>query len=96
MHLIVHLKTALRLTDQTGARFEPAHAWLDNEGGLLFSDDASPPPADARPGDTWGLDTPSTPRSGDATPQPGDLEGSVKGVAAGARGVSVIVDTVRP
>jgi len=35
-------------------------------------------------------------RSGDATPQPGDLEGSVKGVAAGARGVSVIVDTVRP
>jgi hypothetical protein len=34
---------ALRLTDQTGARFEPAHAWLDNEGGLLFSDDASPP-----------------------------------------------------
>jgi cytochrome c-type biogenesis protein CcmH len=35
-------------------------------------------------------------RSGDATPQPGDLEGSVKNVAAGARGVSVIVDTVRP
>ena len=35
-------------------------------------------------------------RSGDATPQPGDLEGSVKNVAPGARGVSVIVDTVRP
>lgn len=35
-------------------------------------------------------------RSGDATPQPGDLEGSVKNVAAGSRGVSVIVDTVRP
>lgn len=33
---------ALRLTDQTGAPFEPAHAWLDDEGGLLFSDDASP------------------------------------------------------
>jgi len=35
-------------------------------------------------------------RSGDAAPQAGDLEGSVKNVAAGARGVSVIVDTVRP
>jgi cytochrome c-type biogenesis protein CcmH len=35
-------------------------------------------------------------RSGDATPRPGDLEGTVKNVAAGARGVSVIVDTVRP
>jgi cytochrome c-type biogenesis protein CcmH len=35
-------------------------------------------------------------RSGDATPQAGDLEGSVKNVAAGARDVSVIVDTVRP
>lgn len=34
--------------------------------------------------------------SGDATPQPGDLEGSVKNVVAGARGVRVIVDTVRP
>jgi cytochrome c-type biogenesis protein CcmH len=35
-------------------------------------------------------------RSGDATPQPGDLEGTVKNVAAGSRGVNVIVDTVRP
>jgi cytochrome c-type biogenesis protein CcmH len=35
-------------------------------------------------------------RSGDATPQGGDLEGSVKNVAAGSRGVRVIVDTVRP
>ena len=35
-------------------------------------------------------------RSGDATPQPGDLEGTVKNVAAGSRGVSVILDTVRP
>jgi len=33
---------ALRLTDQTGAPFEPAHAWLDDAGGLLFSDGASP------------------------------------------------------
>jgi cytochrome c-type biogenesis protein CcmH len=35
-------------------------------------------------------------RSGDATPQPGDLEGTVKNVAAGSGGVSVILDTVRP
>jgi len=34
--------------------------------------------------------------SGDATPRPGDLEGTLKNVAAGSRGVSVIVDTVRP
>jgi cytochrome c-type biogenesis protein CcmH len=34
--------------------------------------------------------------SGDATPRPGDLEGTVKNVAAGSRGISVIVDTVRP
>jgi cytochrome c-type biogenesis protein CcmH len=34
--------------------------------------------------------------SGDATPQPGDLEGIARNVAAGSRGVSVIVDTVRP
>ena len=30
------------LTDQAGAAFEPAHAWIDEEGGILFSDDASP------------------------------------------------------
>jgi cytochrome c-type biogenesis protein CcmH len=35
-------------------------------------------------------------RSGDATPQPGDLEGTVKNVAAGSRGVGVMLDTVRP
>jgi cytochrome c-type biogenesis protein CcmH len=35
-------------------------------------------------------------RSGDAAPQSGDLEGTVKNVAAGARGVNVIVDTARP
>jgi cytochrome c-type biogenesis protein CcmH len=35
-------------------------------------------------------------RSGDATPQPGDLEGTVKNVASGSVGVSVILDTVRP
>ncbi|SAK71435.1 DUF2946 family protein [Caballeronia ptereochthonis] len=33
---------ALRLTDQAGAAFEPAHVWIDDEGGILFSDDASP------------------------------------------------------
>ncbi|WP_250533137.1 DUF2946 family protein [Caballeronia sp. AZ10_KS36] len=34
---------ALRLTDHTGAPFEPAHAFLDDEGALLFSDAATPP-----------------------------------------------------
>jgi cytochrome c-type biogenesis protein CcmH len=34
-------------------------------------------------------------RSGDAIPQPGDLEGTAKGVAAGARGVTLIIDTTR-
>ncbi|MDR5736577.1 MULTISPECIES: DUF2946 family protein [unclassified Caballeronia] len=33
---------ALCMTDHTGAPFRPAHAWLDDEGGVLFSDDASP------------------------------------------------------
>jgi hypothetical protein len=33
---------ALRLTDQAAAAFEPAHAWIDDEGAILFSDDASP------------------------------------------------------
>ncbi|BAN22235.1 DUF2946 family protein [Caballeronia insecticola] len=32
----------LHLTDQAGAAFDPAHAWLDDEGGILFSDNASP------------------------------------------------------
>jgi cytochrome c-type biogenesis protein CcmH len=35
-------------------------------------------------------------RSGDATAGTGDLEGTVKGVAAGARGVTVVIDTIRP
>jgi cytochrome c-type biogenesis protein CcmH len=35
-------------------------------------------------------------RSGDATPQAGDLEGTVRNVPTGARGVSVSVDTIRP
>ncbi|SAL09098.1 hypothetical protein AWB70_00037 [Caballeronia cordobensis] len=42
---IVRLNTAdgaLNLTDQSGAPFEAAHAWIDDEGGILFSDDASP------------------------------------------------------
>ena len=30
--------SALRLTDHAGGRFEPTAAWLDDEGGLLFSD----------------------------------------------------------
>jgi cytochrome c-type biogenesis protein CcmH len=35
-------------------------------------------------------------RTGDATPGAGDLEGSVKGVAAGARDVTVVIDSIRP
>jgi len=35
-------------------------------------------------------------RSGDAMPQPGDLEGTAKNVAAGARGVAIVVEHVRP
>ena len=34
-------------------------------------------------------------RSGDAVPQAGDLEGTVKNVAAGSRGLRVVVDTER-
>jgi hypothetical protein len=33
---------ALALTDQSGAAFEPAQVWLDDEGGILFSDASSP------------------------------------------------------
>jgi len=33
-------------------------------------EDPSPPPADARPGDTWSLDAPSTPIPGGALPPP--------------------------
>ncbi|SAK43172.1 hypothetical protein AWB82_00526 [Caballeronia glebae] len=33
---------ALRLTDQAGAPFEPAQVWIDDEGGILFSDAATP------------------------------------------------------
>jgi Protein of unknown function (DUF2946) len=29
---------SLRLTDQAGGAFEPKKAWLDDEGGVLFSD----------------------------------------------------------
>ena len=35
-------------------------------------------------------------RSGDAMPQPGDLEGTAKNVAAGAPGVAIVVEHVRP
>ncbi|MBU9645919.1 DUF2946 family protein [Burkholderia gladioli] len=30
------------LTDQTGQAFEPAGAWLDDQGGVLFSDASTP------------------------------------------------------
>ncbi|WP_186014247.1 DUF2946 family protein [Burkholderia gladioli] len=30
------------LTDQTGQAFEPASAWLDDQGGVLFSDASTP------------------------------------------------------
>ncbi|SAL62283.1 DUF2946 family protein [Caballeronia telluris] len=32
----------LALTDQRGATFDPAQVWLDDEGGILFSDASSP------------------------------------------------------
>jgi cytochrome c-type biogenesis protein CcmH len=35
-------------------------------------------------------------RSGDATPHSGDLEGAAKNVSVGSRGVTVVVDSVRP
>jgi hypothetical protein len=31
---------ALHLSDQTGADFEPTHVWIDDDGGVLFSDHA--------------------------------------------------------
>ena len=33
----------LVLTDQTGQPFEPAEAWLDDTGGVLFRDAGTPP-----------------------------------------------------
>jgi Protein of unknown function (DUF2946) len=33
----------LQLTDHAGAAFEPTGAWLDDEGGVLFSDSSIPP-----------------------------------------------------
>jgi hypothetical protein len=33
---------SLRLTDHTGARFEPAACYLDDDGGVLFVDDGAP------------------------------------------------------
>ncbi|MBP0592452.1 DUF2946 family protein [Paraburkholderia sp. LEh10] len=32
----------LTLTDQAGEAFEPAAAWLDDEGGILFTDGSTP------------------------------------------------------
>ena len=37
-------RRALRLTDHAGGPFEPAAAWLDDEGGVLFSDRSDAPP----------------------------------------------------
>ncbi|MHA7166049.1 DUF2946 family protein, partial [Burkholderia pseudomallei] len=31
------------LTDHTGRAFEPARAWLDDAGGVLFADTSTPP-----------------------------------------------------
>ncbi|MBI0327422.1 DUF2946 family protein [Burkholderia plantarii] len=36
-------QAVLTLTDQAGAPFEPAAAWLDDAGGVLFSDAGAPP-----------------------------------------------------
>jgi hypothetical protein len=38
----------LLLTDHAGGRFEPTAAWLDDEGGLLFSDALSHAPHASR------------------------------------------------
>ncbi|MDR5778549.1 DUF2946 family protein [Caballeronia sp. LZ065] len=39
---LLEVDGSVRLTDQAGADFEPARAWLDDEGNILFSDDATP------------------------------------------------------
>jgi hypothetical protein len=36
---------SLRLTDHAGGQFEPAAVWLDDEGGVLFSDGSDAPDA---------------------------------------------------
>jgi hypothetical protein len=39
---LVSTDGTLRLTDQTGADFAPKSVWIDDEGGILFADDANP------------------------------------------------------
>jgi hypothetical protein len=42
---LAEIDGALHLTDQTGAPFQPAQVWIDDQGGILFSDaagDAAP------------------------------------------------------
>jgi Protein of unknown function (DUF2946) len=40
---LIEMDGALALTDQTGAGFEPAEAWLDDQGAILFSTNGAPP-----------------------------------------------------
>ncbi|PCE28212.1 hypothetical protein BWP39_06775 [Paraburkholderia acidicola] len=42
VRLAVSAEGPLALTDQAGNTFEPAAAWLDDEGSVLFSDAATP------------------------------------------------------
>jgi hypothetical protein len=42
VRLVAADAASLRLTDQAALPFEPAHAWIDDEGGILFSNDALP------------------------------------------------------
>ncbi len=43
VRLAVAADGALALTDHAGGTFEPVAAWLDDAGGVLFSDAAQPP-----------------------------------------------------
>jgi hypothetical protein len=40
---LLSIDDELHLTDHAGAAFEPTGAWLDHEGGVLFSDSSMPP-----------------------------------------------------
>lgn len=40
---LTDMNGTLRRAGQTGAAFEPAYAWIDDAGGILFSDEATPP-----------------------------------------------------
>src|SRR5258708_17833229 len=43
VRLTVDANGALALTDHAGGAFEPAAAYLDDEGGILFTDASTPP-----------------------------------------------------